>query len=136
MMSPAVVAVAADGAGEPPFHGVVEVEALLGLQLEQDGGDERLGDGADPVAVLRRPFPPGVQVTDARGAAPASGPVPGPGDGAGDPVPYRLFEGPPGGSVPVGGLSGRDGVRGGGRRQHAGGEYRHRRGQCCADRTC
>lgn len=48
----AVVTVAPDDTGQPLLDRVVEVDAVLRLELEQDGGGEGLGDGADAEAVV------------------------------------------------------------------------------------
>jgi len=63
-----------DQSGQPPLHGVLEREFLLGDELQDDGGDERLGDTADAEAVARAH--PGLGFQVAVAAREADCPVP------------------------------------------------------------
>jgi hypothetical protein len=128
----AVVAVAADDAGQVGGDRVVQVEPPLRLQLEQYGGDEGLGDAADPEPVLRQPGPSGTAVGDAGRALPRSAGTLGTGEHAGHPCPFdQGLHRVPGGGVPV--VGGRGGVHGdhhhggGGQYDGGGGAQSHRR---------
>jgi hypothetical protein len=87
---PTVVAGPGDHAGQPLGHAAVQVEPVLGDQLEQHGGDEGLGVAGDPEPVVGPGRTPGGDVGEpgrGRGAhvAPA-----GVGDGGGVTVSDRL----------------------------------------------
>ena len=55
--------------GQPALDAVLEGESLLADELQDDGGDERLGDAADAEAVVRAHRRPGLQVAVAAGEA-------------------------------------------------------------------
>lgn len=113
----AVVAVALDEAGEVLVDGVVEVDPPLALELEEDGGDEGLGDGADAEAVVGAACPAGVEVGGAGCPVPDPVTVAGAGEGAGEAVGDGNVQDPLGALVAGGG-----GCGGGLRGQGEGGE--------------
>lgn len=58
-----------DQPGQPALDGVLECEFLLGDELQDDGGDERVGDTADAEAVARAQPGLGLQLAVAAGEA-------------------------------------------------------------------
>jgi hypothetical protein len=64
-----------DQAGQPPLQVVVQAQAALPDQLQDQGGHERLGHAADPEPVSGPGGPVGAQVAQAAGPLPGPHPV-------------------------------------------------------------